>query len=217
MVSVGRRHWLDDESPTSTTRTCTRRSGEVVATIAGSFSRSSPHAVVLAIAAWRERAARAKDLPRQRIVRDDVLMEIAANRPTTVDMLKDLPRVSLDRASAQAIADAVKEALALPASELPVLEPVKDLPKGIPAIVDLLRVLLKQVSDEHDISPRLIANGDDLEAVALDDRADAKVLTGWRRELFGEKALALKRGELVLGIRGRRVIVEPRIPAATRP
>jgi ribonuclease D len=73
-----------------------------------------------------------------------------------------------------------------------------------------LRVLLKQVADENDISPRLIANGDDLEAVALDDQADARVLTGWRRELFGEKALALKRGELVLGVRGRRVVVEPR-------
>jgi ribonuclease D len=212
MVKAGRRHWLEDEhaalfdsglydvDPETSWRRLKVRSRD-----------ARFIAVVRALAAWRERVARSKDLPRQRIVRDDVLMEIAANRPATVDQLKDLPRVSLDRASAQAVVDAIDEALKLPAADLPVLEPVKDLPRGIPAIVDLLRVLLKQVADENDISPRPIANGDDLEAVALDDRADARVLSGWRRELFGEKALALKRGELVLGVRGRRVVVEPRV------
>lgn len=214
MVAAGRRHWLEDEhvplfdpslydvDPETTWRRLKVRSRD-------------PRfvAVVKALAAWRERTARAKDLPRQRIVRDDVLMEIAANRPSSVDMLKDLPRVSLDRASAQAVVDAINEALKLPASELPVLEPAKELPRGIPAIVDLLRVLLKQVADENDISPRLIANGDDLEAVAMDEQADVRILSGWRRELFGEKALALKRGELVVGVRGRRVVVEPRKPA----
>jgi ribonuclease D len=212
MVKAGRRHWLEDEhaalfdsglydvDPETSWRRLKVRSRD-----------ARFIAVVRALAAWRERVARSKDLPRQRIVRDDVLMEIAANRPATVDQLKDLPRVSLDRASAQAVVDAIDEAMKLPAADLPVLEPVKELPRGIPAIVDLLRVLLKQVADENDISPRLIANGDDLEAVALDDQADARVLSGWRRELFGEKALALKRGELVLGVRGRRVVVEPRV------
>jgi ribonuclease D len=212
MVKAGRRRWLEDEhaalfdsglydvDPETSWRRLKVRSRD-----------ARFIAVVRALAAWRERVARSKDLPRQRIVRDDVLMEIAANRPATVDQLKDLPRVSLDRASAQAVVDAIDEAMKLPAADLPVLEPVKELPRGIPAIVDLLRVLLKQVADENDISPRLIANGDDLEAVALDDQADARVLSGWRRELFGEKALALKRGELVLGVRGRRVVVEPRV------
>jgi ribonuclease D len=211
MVKAGRRHWLEDEHAALFDPGLYDVDPETVWRRLKVRSRDTRFiAVVQALAAWRERVARAKDLPRQRIVRDDVLMEIAANRPTTVDALKDLPRVSLDRASAQAVADAIAEALKLPAADLPVLEPVKDLPRGIPAIVDLLRVLLKQVADENDISPRLIANGDDLEAVALDDQPDARVLSGWRRELFGEKALALKRGELVLGVRGRRVVVEPR-------
>ncbi|HEX2527650.1 MAG TPA: ribonuclease D [Geminicoccus sp.] len=217
MVAMGRRHWLDDEhaalfdpnlydaDPENAWRRLKVRSRDP------RFA-----AVVRALAAWRERAARAKDLPRQRILRDDVLLEIAANKPGTLDALKDLPRVSLDRGSAQAVVDAINEAMELPATQLPVLEPVKDLPKGIPAIVDLLRVLLKQVADEHDISPRLIANGDDLEAVALDEQDGARVLSGWRREVFGEKALALKRGELVLGIKGRRVVVEPRQAGAGR-
>ena len=212
MVAAGRRHWLDDEhaglfesslydvDPETTWKRLKVRSRD-------------PRfiAVVQALAAWRERTARSKDLPRQRIVRDDVLMEIAANRPATLEALKDLPRVSLDRTSAQAVVDAIDAAMNLPADRLPVLEPIKDLPRGIGAVVDLLRVLLKQVADDNDVSPRLIANGEDLEAVAMG--TDARVLTGWRRELFGEKALALKRGELLLGVNGRRVIVEPRSPA----
>jgi ribonuclease D len=211
MVRVGRRHWLDDEHTALFDANLYDADPEAAWRRLKIRSRDARFvAVVKALAAWRERAARAKDLPRQRILRDDVLLEIAASKPATVDALKDLPRVSLDRASAQAVVDAVNHAMDLPAAELPVLEPVKDLPRGIPAIVDLLRVLLKQVADEHDISPRLIANGDDLEAVALDDQSEARVLTGWRRELFGEKALALKRGELVLGVKGRRVVVEPR-------
>lgn len=211
MVKLGRRDWLEDEhaalfdpaiydtDPDETWRRLKVRSRD-------------PRfiAVVKSLAAWRELTARQKDLPRQRIVRDDVLMEIAANRPTTVEMLKDLPRVSLDRTSAQAVVDAIKAALALPADALPVPAPVKDVPKGIPAIVDLLRVLLKQTADEHDIAPRLLASGDDLEAIALDEGEGTRPLTGWRRGLFGEKALALKRGELTLSIKGRRVVVEPR-------
>ncbi|WP_159713018.1 ribonuclease D [Geminicoccus flavidas] len=214
MVKAGRRHWLEDEHTALFDPGLYDVDPDIAWRRLKVRSRDPRFiAVVQALAGWRERAARAKDLPRQRILRDDVLMEIAANRPTSVEALKELPRVSLDRASAQAVVEAIEAALRLPPAELPVLEPVRDLPRGIPAIVDLLRVLLKQVADEHDISPRLIANGEDLEAVALDDQSAARVLSGWRRELFGEKALALKRGELVLGVRGRKVVVEPRQPA----
>ncbi|WP_191058733.1 ribonuclease D [Geminicoccus harenae] len=214
MVKAGRRHWLEDEHATLFDPGLYDVDPDIAWRRLKVRSRDPRFiAVVQALAGWRERAARAKDLPRQRILRDDVLMEVAANRPTSIEALKELPRVSLDRGSAQAVVEAIEAALRLPPADLPVLEPVRDLPRGIPAIVDLLRVLLKQVADEHDISPRLIANGEDLEAVALDDQSTVRVLSGWRRELFGEKALALKRGELVLGVRGRKVVVEPRQPA----
>ena len=216
MVAAERRHWMDDEHAGLLDDSLYNVDPEASWKRLKVRSRDPRFiAVIQAVAAWRERTARAKDLPRQRIVRDDVLMEIASNKPTTLEALRDLPRVSLDRGNAQAVVDAIDQALRIPASQLPVLEPIKDLPRGIGAVVDLLRVLLKQIADDKGISPRLIANTDDLEAVALDNNADVRVLTGWRRELFGEKALALKRGELLLGVKSRKITVEPRKPATS--
>jgi ribonuclease D len=164
-------------------------------------------AIVQALAAWREREARRRDLPRARIVRDDLLMEVAANRPRTVEQLRSLERVSLDRESAAKVVAAIEAALALPKEELPRLEEPMALPRGIGPTVDLLRVLLKLRSEENEVAQRLVAGSSDLEAIALDDAADVPALHGWRREIFGEDALALKAGRLALAVRGRRPAV----------
>lgn len=164
-------------------------------------------AIVQTLAAWRERKAQFKDLPRNRVVRDDILLEIAASRPVDGDAVRNLDRVSLDKQSCNEIAAAIAEALALPKEALPLVPPPAATPKGLGATVDLLRVLLKYRSDRSDVAQRLIATTADLEAVAADDEADVRLLKGWRRELFGEEALALKRGELALAIRDRKVEV----------
>jgi ribonuclease D len=164
-------------------------------------------AIVQALAAWREREARRRDLPRARIIRDDLLMEVAANRPQTVEQLRSLERVSLDRESAAGVVAAIKAALALPKEELPRLEEPVVLPRGIGPTIDLLRVLLKLRSEENEVAQRLVAGSSDLEAIALDDAADVPALHGWRREIFGEDALALKAGRLALAVRGRRPAV----------
>jgi ribonuclease D len=164
-------------------------------------------AIVQALAAWREREARRRDLPRARIIRDDLLMEVAASRPQTVEQLRSLERVNLDRESAAGVVAAVKSALALPKEELPRLEEPVVLPRGIGPTVDLLRVLLKLRSEENEVAQRLVAGSSDLEAIALDDAADVPALHGWRREIFGEDALALKAGRLALAVRGRRPAV----------
>jgi ribonuclease D len=166
-------------------------------------------ALVQAIAAWREREAQRRDLPRNRVLRDDLIMEVAASRPRTVEALRQLERVSLDREGARTLVAAIDEALELPETALPVLEPQVRLPKGIGATVDLLRVLLKLRSEESEVAQRLIASGADLEAIALDDAADVPALKGWRREIFGEDALALKRGAIALAVKGRRTTVVP--------
>ena len=164
-------------------------------------------AIVQALAAWREREAQRRDLPRARILRDDLLMEVAANRPQSVEELRALDRVNLDRDSGAAVVAAVRGALALPKSALPPLPEVTVLPRGIGPTVDLLRVLLKLRSEESDVAQRLIASTSDLEAIALDDAADVPPLHGWRREIFGNDALALKAGRIALAIRDRKPTV----------
>jgi ribonuclease D len=165
-------------------------------------------AVVRSLAAWREREAQRRDLPRNRVMRDDILLEVAANQPTTVDDMGKLRRVSLDRSTARSAVEAIGAALTLPASELPRVEPLAKLPRGIGPLVDLLRVLLKFKSEEHHVAQRLVATTDDLEQIAAFDAPDVPSLKGWRREVFGDAALALKRGEIGLAVqRGRVQIV----------
>ena len=162
-------------------------------------------AVLRAVAAWREREAQRRDQPRNRIMRDDVLLDVVANRPRSVAGLRELKRVSVDNRAAEALVQAIEAAMALPDEACPRLEPPPKLPKGIGPLVDLLRVLLRLASEEHDVAQRLVATTGDLEKIAADDRAEVAALRGWRREVFGEAALALKRGELAIRANGRRV------------
>ena len=166
-------------------------------------------AVLRALAAWREGEAQRRDVPRNRIVRDDLLLEIAANRPTSAEQLAKLRRISLDRQSAAAVVEAVQAALALPEDELPQLEAAPKLPRGIGPMVDLLRVLLRLKSEEHHVAQRLIATTADLEAIASQERPDLAALKGWRFEVFGRAALALKRGELGLAVTDGRIALVP--------
>ena len=115
---------------------------------------------------------------------------MAANRPQSVEELRALERVNLDRESAAGVVAAVRAAMALPESELPAVPEPVVLPRGIGPTVDLLRVLLKHRSEESDVAQRLLASTADLEAIAVDDDADVPALHGWRREIFGEDALA---------------------------
>ena len=166
-------------------------------------------AIVQALAAWRERDAQRRDLPRNRILRDDLLLELAANRPRSTDDIAKLRRISLDRASAAAVVAAVRSALELPESLLPVVEPPPKLPRGIGPLVELLRVLLKFQCEEHNVAQRLVATTADLEAIAAFDAPDVPALRGWRLEVFGGAALTLKQGKLGLAVEKGQVVLVP--------
>jgi ribonuclease D len=166
-------------------------------------------AVVQALAAWRERTAQERDLPRNRVIRDDLLLEVAANRPASQEELARLRRVSLDRRAAAGAVDAVRAALALPEAELPQIEPPPKLPRGLGPMIELLRVLLKLQCEEHHVAQRLVATSGDLEAIALQEAPEVAALKGWRYEVFGRAALALKRGEIGLAIRDGRLTLVP--------
>lgn len=171
-------------------------------------------AVLREVAAWREREARERDLPRQRVVRDEALSEIAAHAPTTVAELgrvRGLGKGQVEGKVGAAILEAVGRALALPEDLCPQPPERMELPKGIGPVVDLLKVLLKLKCDEHDVAQKLVASSSDLEMIAADDQADVPALHGWRRELFGEDALKLKHGRIALGLApdGKRLRMLP--------
>jgi len=162
-------------------------------------------AIVRALAAWREIEAQKRDLPRARVLRDDLLLEVAASRPASPEEVAALRRISVDKASQRGIAEAVAAALALDETDLPKVAPPPKLPRGLGPRVDLLRVLLKAKCEEHHVAQRLVANTDDLERLVAYEAPDVPALHGWRREVFGEAALALKRGDVGLAIRNERV------------
>lgn len=162
------------------------------------------------LAAWREREAQRRDMPRGRVMKDDALFEIAAQQPTTEEALSALRTIGQGFARSRAgeeVLAIIGRVLALPKDQLPKLPRVRSSGDVNTAAVDLLKVLLKMTSESHGVAPKLIANVDDLEAIAADDDADVPALTGWRRELFGATALKLKRGEVALKLDGKRVLL----------
>lgn len=167
-------------------------------------------AVMMEVAAWREREAQSRDVPRSRVIKDDAIYELAAQQPVTAEALgrlRTIPRGFERSRSADDILKAVKRALEIPRSELPKLPKGRQAPDGSGAAVDLLKVLLKLVSETHGVASKVIATVDDLEKIAADDGADVPAMQGWRRDLFGETALKLKRGEVALAFRNRQIAV----------
>jgi ribonuclease D len=165
-------------------------------------------AVLMEVAAWREKEAQSRDVPRSRVLKDDAVGDIATHAPTTLERLaslRSLPK-GFDRSKWGAdIVAAVQRGLARDISTLPKIEKPRNNTNG-GAIVELLKVLLRMTSERHAVASKVIATVDDLEQIATDDHADVAALRGWRREMFGEAALALKHGRLALAIERGRVV-----------
>jgi ribonuclease D len=169
-------------------------------------------AILMEVAAWREREAQERNVPRGRVLKDDAIGDIAVQAPTTIERLgnlRSLPRGFERSKWGEAIVAAVRRGVARDPKTLPRLERPKPAGNG-QATVELLKVLLRMTAERHGVAAKVIATVDDLERIADDDEADVPALHGWRRDLFGEKALALKQGRLLLAIRqGRVVALEP--------
>ena len=168
-------------------------------------------AVLMEIAAWREREAQTRDVPRARVLKDDAVGDIAIQHPTTIEKLghlRSLPKGFERSRWGAEIVEVVKRGLARDPKTLPKFERFRPAPNGA-AIVELLKVLLRMTAERHGVAAKVIATVDELEQIAADDAADVPALKGWRRELFGEKALALKHGKLALAMeKGGVVTVE---------
>ena len=169
-------------------------------------------AVLIEVAAWREREAQTRDVPRGRVLKDDVVGDLAVQAPTTIERLgnlRSLPKGFERSKWGEAIIEAVKRGLARDVKTLPKIERPKGAPNG-QATVELLKVLLRMTAERHGVAAKVIATMDDLDRIAADDDADVPALSGWRRELFGDKALALKHGRLALAVEHNRVVAVER-------
>ena len=171
-------------------------------------------AALQALAAWREKRAQDSDQPRSRILKDDALVELAMQRPTSSDGFDQLRAVQRGYGRSSAAAEAIaiiRQVEALPKSALPASAERYRGPSPKGAVGDLVRVLLKSVSEQHGVAARIIATSDEIDALVLDDEADVPALKGWRRKLFGDKALAIKHGKIGLAAT-RAGVIEFEIP-----
>jgi len=166
-------------------------------------------AVLMEVAAWREREAQSRDVPRQRVLKDDALTEVAQQQPKSVEelgRLRALPKGYERSRAGEQIIGAVQAGLGRDLKTLPKIVRDKPLSNGASATVELLKVLLRMTSERHGVAAKVIATVDDLERIAVDENADVPALKGWRREMFGNEALKLRRGDVALAIEGGRVV-----------
>ena len=164
--------------------------------------------VLRAIAAWREREAQRSNIPRQRMLKDEALLEIAATAPETPDALARARGITEGFARGKTGASllaAIAEAKTLPDEALPEAPFNRDGPRPSPALVSLLKVLLAAKCEQHNVAAKLVASSEDIDRLAVEDAPDIQALHGWRGEVFGADAQALKMGKIALGVDGRRV------------
>jgi ribonuclease D len=213
LEALGRAHWVETEMEILTSPETYRMEPERAWTRLKMRARKPVELAALkALAAWREREAQSRDLPRSRVIKDDSLYEIASQIPTTPADLAALRTIGrgFERSKAgDQILTEMKAVAAIPRDQLPKLPRIARRGERNSAAIDLLKVLLKMVSENEGVASKVIATVDDLEAIADDDNAEVPALTGWRRALFGEAALRLKRGELALRVADGRVRIVP--------
>lgn len=176
------------------------------------LNRPRDLAALQALAAWREQRAQDNDQPRSRVLKDDALAELVLQRPLTPDAfekLRAVPRGYGRSAAAAEIIAILKDVEALPKGALPSLPERYRGPSPKGAVGDLIRVLLKAVSEQNGVASRIIATSDEVDALVLDDEADVPALKGWRRKIFGDKALAIKHGKLGLAATRRGIVEFP--------
>lgn len=205
----GRAHWMQGEMAILTSpETYRQRPEDAWKRLSGRIRKPRDLAILIEVAAWREREAQSRDVPRSRVLKDDAIYEVVSQAPETPEKLAQLrmiPKGWERSRSGLELIEAVKAGIARDPTTLPAIGQPRALSNGASATAELLKVLLKMVAEKQAVAAKVIATSEDLDAIAENDNADVLALQGWRRELFGEKALALKHGKLALAIEKGRV------------
>ena len=210
----GRRSWLEEESNTlSDPEIYLQRPENAWRRLRLQDRRPHVIGVLIEVAKWREAEAQSRNVPRNRVLKDDAVRELAQQAPkdkAALSRLRAVPRGFENSRHAENLLAAVAKGRNINKEDLP------DMPKpvvnrqGIGPLVELLKVLLKHRSEETGVAPKLIANVADLERIASDSDPDVAALKGWRHEIFGQYALDLKQGRLALASENDAVIMVPR-------
>ena len=154
------------------------------------------------LARFRETECQRRDLPRGRFLKDETLMDLAATAPRTVQAVAKIRGLGNQKSDwlAKQLVSLIEQADSAPKHEWPELAEKKSKERAPAAVLEMLRVLLKHVCDEAKIAPRLIASAQDLERLALSDDRSQPILQGWRFDVFGKQALAMKKGKIAMAL-----------------
>ena len=205
----GRAHWLADEMRILTSpSTYDMKPEDAWQRLKGRIRKPRDLALLIELSTWRELEARERNVPRSRVLKDDSVIDIVTAAPRSVEALGKLRSIpsgfERSRVGTDILA-AIEAGIARDPKTLPSLERAERRNNNS-ATVELLKVLLKMVAETEGVAPKVLANVDDLEAIAQDDAAEVPALNGWRLPVFGEKALALKHGRLALAIEQGKVV-----------
>jgi len=210
LLRTDRGAWLDEEMAVLTSPETYRADpSQAWRRLSGRMRKPREIAVLMEVAAWRESEAQTRNVPRGRVLKDEAVIDIASAAPRSVEALGRLRTIPAGFERSRTGTDilaAVERGLSRDTGDIRMPERLRR-GGGNGAIVELLKVLLKAVCEAEGVAPKIIGTVDDLEAIADDDRAVVPALEGWRRMLFGEKALALKQGRLALSVESGRIVV----------
>jgi ribonuclease D len=214
LEKAGRRSWLEEEEAVLTNPITYRLDPEHAwRRLRMRTGNKRFIGIAAALAAWREREAQSRNVPRNRILKDEALLEIASHPPADAEALnhmRALPRGYGASRQGRDLLDAVKAGLENPPpADALGQEHHRRTKEPAPAALDLLKTLLRLRCNEYGVAPRLVADADDLERLAVGDHDDLAVLRGWRAEVFGKDALRLREGKLAIALdRGEAVVIE---------
>ncbi|RMF11277.1 MAG: ribonuclease D [Alphaproteobacteria bacterium] len=213
LEQTGRAGWLDEEMDILTDPATYRNDPDDAWLRLKPRSRNRRFlAIVREVAAWRERYAQDNNLARNRVVRDDVVLEVAAHAPKDADALagiRGFPNKIARGPAGEDLLGAIRKAENLPDNALPTVASRKGHDRSAGPTADALKLLLKIKSQEHQVAAKLIATTADVERLADEQKPDIRALKGWRYEIFGKDALAVRDGKLAFAVRAGKLITVP--------
>lgn len=219
LTKTNRQDWIADEMGIlNNSRTYESPPEDAWMRVKARVRKPVERAVLMEVAAWREREAQNRDVPRGRILKDDALAEIAVAMPKSMEDMARLRAVPNGFERSRSGGDLLEAVARGKARDLATVPPFEtERPGGSGALVQLLKVLLQSVAEKNHVASKLIASSDDIDRLAARPELDMPVLNGWRGEIFGQAALALIRGEVMIGLDKGRVVAVPRGAPALAP